>query len=66
MRKTLGAAETESQSASGSEAIGERLVDIRNARAMIFEHNPNAGALVILDDFDLRRASAAIVQRISS
>ena len=65
MRQALGAAQAEPQSAAAGEAIAESLVDVRNAGAVVFKHDPQAGTLVILDHLDLGCPPAAILERIS-
>jgi hypothetical protein len=63
--KALSAAETEAQSAAAGEAVRERPLDIGDARSLILEHYPQAGTLVILDDFELGGAPTPIIESVS-
>jgi len=65
VRKALGSAETEAQSAAAGEAIRERPLDIGDTRALILEYYPQACPLVILDDFELGCSPTPIVESVS-
>jgi hypothetical protein len=65
VRKALSAPETEAQSAPTGITIRQGPRDVGDAGALIVEHYPQACPLLILDHFELRGASASIIESIA-
>src|ERR1700760_1048445 len=63
--ETLGAAKAEPHPLAGRESILQGLLDIGDARALVFEGEANAAPAALFDEFQHNLSAPAIVQRVA-